>query len=898
VTPLQPQEAGPPPSDIGAAQAAPKPKPEAEVAAPFQGGSQELDQQMAEAQVTDDQLAKSNEPQFQSALQAKQVAQADAAQAPLAYRQQEQAVLSQAQVDAGATVQTQLAAMHGDRTALLAQVAGVQGETKSKDEEERAKVATHIQGIYEKTKTQVEARLASLDTEVQNTFDRGAEAARKAFEDYVNTRMETYKEERYSGVLGWGHWLKDELTDMPSEVNQFYVEGRNLYIARMDAVIDQVVGVVETGLATAKAIIAQGRQEIQEYVANLPASLQQVGQEAASNIQGQFSELEQSVNDKQNELVDTLAQKYNESLQQVDARIEQLKAANRGLVSKARDAVVRVVKTILQLKDMLLNVLGKAASVITSILKDPIGFVGNLVTAVKQGLDNFVSKIGDYLKQGLIQWLTGAIASTGIQLPDTWDLKGIFSLVMQILGLTYDAIRATAVKVLGEKVVSVLEQTFEIFKILATEGIAGLWNFVQDKVGDLKAMVMDQIQDMLITQVIKAGIKWIIGLLNPAAAFIKACIAIYDIIQFFITRGREVIELVNSIIGSVGAIVAGNLSGAAQLVEQSLGKAVPTVIGFLASLLGLGNIGEKVQAIFQMVRKPIQKAIGWVLAQAKKFAKKLGAKLGFGKGEAIEGEERDPEHDKQVKAGLAAIDKEEQRYLDDSGQITKEEARKVAAIVQKQYPVFKSITVIDGGETWDYDYVASPGETKEGAEKETSEQAAKLKKWDFSLTWPRTAALVTLNGKPVLKGRYYNRGRIHAEQWLVMDLRTRWKEVVRSGIVQEDEEKNLLTIKITRQPCQNCMDDLHDFSHKFRVPYRLEIGSTYGSKVQVRIGLQRLLEAGVEVTPWNLANEARKLIGEDEVSEAEFEELKQKVTPYVENVTAELAKAGHVDPRQ
>jgi hypothetical protein len=226
----------------------------------------------------------------------------------------------------------------------------------------------------------------------------------------------------------------------------------------------------------------------------------------------------------------------------------------------------------------------------------------------------------------------------GHSLPDNWDLKGIFSLVMQILGLTYDAIRAMAVKALGEKVVSALEQTFEIFKILATEGIAGLWNFIQDKVGDLKAMVMEQIQDMLITQVIKAGIKWIIGLLNPAAAFIKACIAIYDIIKFFITRGREVIELVNSIIDSVGAIVSGNLSGAVQLVEQSLGKAVPTVIGFLASLLGLGNIGEKVQAIFQVVRKPIQKAIGWVLGQAKKFAKKIGAKLGYGKGERADKE--------------------------------------------------------------------------------------------------------------------------------------------------------------------------------------------------------------------------------------------------------------------
>ena len=53
----------------------------------------------------------------------------------------------------------------------------------------------------------------------------------------------------------------------------------------------------------------------------------------------------------------------------------------------------------------------------------------------------------------------------------------------------------------------------------------------------------------------------------------------------------------------------------------------------LASLLGLGGIGEKVRAIFETVRKPIKKAIGWVFNKAKKAARKLGRMLGFGKEE-------------------------------------------------------------------------------------------------------------------------------------------------------------------------------------------------------------------------------------------------------------------------
>ena len=71
------------------------------------------------------------------------------------------------------------------------------------------------------------------------------------------------------------------------------------------------------------------------------------------------------------------------------------------------------------------------------------------------------------------------------------------------------------------------------------------------------------------------------------------------------------------------------------------------------------------------------------------------------------------EHDVQVNAGLAAIDTEEQKYLENK-EISRENAVKVADTVKKAYPVFKSITVVDGGKTWDYDYVASPGKIKKG----------------------------------------------------------------------------------------------------------------------------------------------------------------------------------------
>jgi hypothetical protein len=369
-----------------------------------------------------------------------------------------------------------------------------------------------------------------------------------------------------------------------------------------------------------------------------------VGQEAAQNIQSKFDELEQSVDNKESELIDSLAQKYNDNLKQLDARIDEMKAENRGWVDKAKDAIGGVIKTILELKNLLMGVLAKAAGAIDKIIKDPIGFLGNLISGIKQGFQNFAGNIQEHLKKGMVGFLTGALAGAGITMPESFDLKGIFSLVMQVLGVVYDGIKSRVIKALGkngEKMFTALESSFEMFVILKNEGVAGLWQFIQDKIGDLKAMVIDTIQTFVVESVIKAGVMWVLSLLNPASAFVRACKAIYDIIMFFIERGSQIAELVSAVTESVAAIANGAVGGAAKLIENALGTSLPVVISFMASLLGLGGISEKVGGIIKTVRTPIDKAIDWLIAQGVKFAKKIGNKLGFGKKEEGKGKEKE-----------------------------------------------------------------------------------------------------------------------------------------------------------------------------------------------------------------------------------------------------------------
>jgi hypothetical protein len=563
VTPLPPKQAGSKPGDVGATGATPKPKDASEVS--LQEGSKSLDQEMASANVTEEQLKKSNEPEFQGAVAAKKTAQTDAAKAPQEYRQQEQGIVTQAQAQAKTTAATELQGMHGSKEQVLAKVLGNQSEAKGQDEQKRTEVANHIQGIYNNTKQKVETSLSQLDGEVNKDFDAGAATAQKLFEDYVGQRMKRYKDERYSG-LGAARWVTDKLFGMPSEVNAFYQEGKKQYLTSMDKTIDKIANLVSTKLNAAKQEITKGRQEIQKYVAGLDPSLRQVGQEAAQNIQSQFDELETSVDNKQNELIDSLAQKYNDNLQQLNARLDEMKTANRGLVDKAKDAMGGVIKTILELKNMLMGVLAKSAGAIDKIILDPIAFLGNLISGIKQGFNKFAGNIDKHLKKGLLGWLTGALAGAGVTMPESFDLKGIFSLVMQVLGVVYEGIKSRCIKALGkngEKMFTALESSFEMFVILKNEGIGGLWQFLQDKIGDLKVMVIDTIQTFVIENVIKAGVLWVVSLLNPASAFVKACKAIYDIIMFFIERGSQIAQLVNAVTDSVGAIASGAVGGAA-----------------------------------------------------------------------------------------------------------------------------------------------------------------------------------------------------------------------------------------------------------------------------------------------------------------------------------------------
>ncbi|MEU2674456.1 hypothetical protein ABZ622_37495, partial [Streptomyces sp. NPDC007164] len=105
-------------------------------------------------------------------------------------------------------------------------------------------------------------------------------------------------------------------------------------------------------------------------------------------------------------------------------------------------------------------------------------------------------------------------------------------------------------------------------------------------------------------------------------------------------QGAQIVEFVNAILDAVIAIANGGTAGVPKMVEAALAASVPLLIGFLASLLGIGSLANKVKSVFRAVAKPVNRAIDKIINFIVKKGKALWNKLKGKGGEGGGGEEK------------------------------------------------------------------------------------------------------------------------------------------------------------------------------------------------------------------------------------------------------------------
>jgi hypothetical protein len=297
-------------------------------------------------------------------------------------------------------------------------------------------------------------------------------------------------------------------------------------------------------------------------------------------------------------------------------------------------AVMTVIRFVLEAAgvnvDLFLNILANAADALETIIMDPVAFLGNLFGALRQGFNQFVSNIGTHLISGLLGWLLGPLQDLGVTPPKELTLMSVLDLVLQILGISAAKLREKAEKLIGPKAVRVLEEAWKWIKALISGGLAGLWQEIKNRLSDLWNIVIGGISQWITVNIVKAGVEWLAKLSNPVGWVVGAIQVAYDVLSFFVNRINQILGLVNAVVSSIKQIAEGSIGAAANWIEDAMDRTLPTIIAFLADLVGISDPAPTVRDIVKGIQAKVDKALDWLVDKARGIGQRILGALGLG----------------------------------------------------------------------------------------------------------------------------------------------------------------------------------------------------------------------------------------------------------------------------
>lgn len=526
------------------------------------------------------------------------------------------------------------------REGRLTEAKDKQKKTKSKLELQKEEVTNNIKKRSNEAKTKVDEELKKLETRSKKHFQNEKQGALAVLNDTLDRGISRIEDDRWSGITGGAYWAKDKLFGMDglSVVKRLFTQAENAFTKSMDAAVDHIIKDTKETSSKCKVIIANARKGIDKFVSELDPKLQKTGEDAQREMERKLNKLDEEINTRTTKLINDTKNERKKAQEEMQKLVEEKKASISGLLAALGrlllDAMMKLFKWALEKAgykpDEIMGIIEKGKAVITAIVTDPIGFIGNLISAVKGGIDNFRDNIETHMVGGLIKWLTGQLDDLPIRLPDTFDLQGILGVILQILGLTWDSLRSRLVERVGEPVVEAAEKGVDIVQRLVSEGPMALWEMVKEKAEEIKETVISGIRNWVIVQVVKQGIIGLATFLNPAGAIVQAILAIYNTVMFFVENWDRIKNFVNSIFDSIGEIAMGKIGAAAKYIEDAMAQAIPLILNFLARLLKIGGISKAIQGIVKKLRGPVDKVVNKTLKFIEKKARKLfgGGKKG------------------------------------------------------------------------------------------------------------------------------------------------------------------------------------------------------------------------------------------------------------------------------
>jgi hypothetical protein len=298
--------------------------------------------------------------------------------------------------------------------------------------------------------------------------------------------------------------------------------------------------------------------------------------------------------------------------------------------------------------DLIGSIVTNAMQAIEDIKRDPVAFLLNMLGALKLGFTKFFDNIVTHLIGGLADWLFRGLRSAGISPPTDLTFASVLDFVLQVLGISMEKIWEKLGNRIGQETVArirgVIDRLVGIWsfiKDVQERGVVAIWEYVESQLSNLWNMVLDKAKEWIMERVIARAVQWLLSLLDITGIMpvINSCVAFFRAAQSAIEYLRDILMIIDDYVSTVAAVARGELEPGAAKIEHGLASAIPIAIGFLANILGLGNIGEKIQEIVAGLRGLVDRALDWLIDRAVSAMESLMSALGFG-GE--EEEEVDP----------------------------------------------------------------------------------------------------------------------------------------------------------------------------------------------------------------------------------------------------------------
>ena len=244
----------------------------------------------------------------------------------------------------------------------------------------------------------------------------------------------------------------------------------------------------------------------------------------------------------------------------------------------------------------------RAAGAFQTIVRNPIGFVGNLVRAAMQGFRQFAANFLTHLQASLVGWLTGALGGTGVYIPQGLNLREILKFVLSVLGLTWANIRSKLVRATNETTVVALETGMDIVRTLVTEGPAAAWQKILETLDKFEAD--GHRRDHGLRQAARRAGGGYAAAVHALTGGRVHSGGNRDLQHDHVLRRtlRQIAQVAASFIDAIATIASGNIGRAANRVETTMAGLLTLVISFLARIAGLGRVADAITGLIARVR--------------------------------------------------------------------------------------------------------------------------------------------------------------------------------------------------------------------------------------------------------------------------------------------------------